>query len=147
MINEFHNENRYSNFLDETELKKNLKFKGVQVIRNKRGGEIYEVSSHGNFAKDKNKIIKPNFNAAWKPTERWTPYLMSLEHRYIAFGWDYSKSAQIYNEVVRGIDTEKLSPKVKVYNHFLKIHKEKKKKHPDNRDDNNKRKSLSLIHI
>lgn len=141
-IDDFQNKKRYINFLDETDLENKLNFKGVQVIRDKNSGAVYEVSSHGNFARDSEKTVKPNFNSAWKPSERWTPYFMNLDEQYIAFGWHYSKSAQIYNEVIRGIDIEKLSPKDKVYEHFLEIHRKKKKKHPNNRTDVNKKTSL-----
>jgi hypothetical protein len=141
-INDFKDKDRYINFLDDTDLENKIDFKGVQVIRDKNSGAIYEVSSHGNFAKDSDKIIKPNFNLAWNPLGRWRPYFMNLDEKYIAFGWHNSKSAQIYNEVIRGIDVEKLSPKDKVYEHFLKIHIEKKRKHPNNRDNKDKKKSL-----
>jgi len=142
-INDFKDKDRYINFLDETDIENKMDFKGVQVIRDKNSGAVYRVSAHGNFAKDSDKIIKPNFNSAWSPHERWTPYFMNLDEKYIAFGWHNSNSAQIYNEVIRGIDVEKLSPKDKVYEHFLKIHKKKKNsKHPNNRDDKNKKKSL-----
>ena len=145
LIDTFKEEDRYYDFAIESKKKDSSvaisEFTGVQAIRDKKTNEIYEVSSHGNFSRDKNKEINKDFKK-WQPDQRWT-FMMNMDSRIIGLGWS-PKSAELYNKVVRNINVRNLSPKKKVDDHFLKMYERNssKYKHPDDISDDDKRKKL-----